>query len=134
MPETEYNAVSMCSQDYYPGDDELYIMENEILEKKYKLTTKVDSIKTVDLPTKKEAASLGVMAHNCHEAKQLNEAIHYCHAALAKDPSNFRLLQMRAEVFHGLKEEISALQDLFLIPKPYRSPEVWKLGGKMHTY
>ena len=36
-PERTYNAVELCSQDYYPGDDELYKLETEILLKKYKI-------------------------------------------------------------------------------------------------
>ena len=130
--ETGYNAVTLSSQNIYPGDDELFKMESEILSKKYKMKI-MDSKKElrVDLVKRKEAATIGVSAHNCHVTGQLQEALHYCTKALVMDETNFRLRQMRAEVYRDMGDIRKAMQDLLDIPKPYRSPEVWKMGGKV---
>jgi len=130
IPEKTYKAVELCSQDVYPGDAELLALEQEILLKKYKINVN-EFIKPAEVPLskKKEAASFGVMAHNARLDKRLEEALQCCHVALGKDPSNYRLLMMRAQVFEDLDETAHALRNLFLIPKPFRSIEVWKMGG-----
>lgn len=129
-PEVTYNAVELCSQDYYPGDDELYKLEIEILLKKYKIDAANFKKPEEVLQTKrKEAAQLGVLAYNARADGRFQESLQCCQVALQKDPSNYRLLHMRAQAFNDLGEHESALRDLFLIPKPYRFLEVWKLGG-----
>ncbi|WAR13605.1 SMYD5-like protein [Mya arenaria] len=132
IPEKKYKAVELCSQDVYPGDDELFKLETDILLKKYKIDVN-DVIKPTDvtISRRKEAASFGVMAYNAQKDKRLEEALQCCHVALGKDPTNYRLLHMRATVFEDLDETAHALRNLFMIPKPFRFIEAWKLGGKL---
>lgn len=132
LEENTYNAVELCSQDVYPGDDELFKLEIEILLKKYKIdATKMIKPEQVDLKTKKEAATIAVMAYNAREDGRLQEALECIQVALKKDRTNARMIQIRAEIFWGLGEDKKALQDLISIPKPHRVAEVWKLGGKI---
>ncbi|KAH3768787.1 hypothetical protein DPMN_170004 [Dreissena polymorpha] len=132
IPEKTYKAVELCSQDVYPGDDELYKHEVEILLKKYTIDI-ADIVKPADVPLskRKEAASFGVMAYNARSDGRLEEALQCCHVALGKDPGNYRLLHMRAMVFDDLEEPAHALKNLVMIPKPFRFVEAWKLGGKL---
>lgn len=130
IQENTYNAVHLCSQDVYPDDDELFKMESEIIEKKYRIDRNKQQMPVqVDLNKRKDAASIGVMAHNCRMSGQLQEALQCCQVAFGIDPSNYRLLHMRAEVLRDLGEDVKALQDLFSIPKAYRFADVWKMGG-----
>lgn len=131
LSENTYNAVVLCSQDVYPGDNELFKLEVEILAKKYKIDA-TKSIKPVDidLKTKKDAASIAVMAYNAHENGRLQDALECIQVALNKDETNLRMIQIRAEIFRDLGEDLKALQDVFSIPKSLRMADVWKLGGK----
>lgn len=132
IPEVTYNAVQLCSQDVYPGDNELYKFEIEILQQKYKIDpTKPVQPTQVDLKTRKDAASFAVMAYNFKKDGMLQDALQAIVVAISKDGSNFRLLQMRAEILVDMGEEIQALKDMFSIPKPCREINTWKLGGKI---
>lgn len=134
VPERTYNAVELCSQDYYPGDDEIYKLETEMLLKKYKIdVTRVVLPTEITQSKKTEAATMGVLAYNARQDGRFQESLQCCQVALQKDPSNYRLLHMKAEAFNDLGEEVSALRELVSIPKPYRFLEVWRLGGKQFS-
>lgn len=131
LAEREYNAVELCTQDIYPGDDELFKLEVEILAKKHKIdATKFIAPVQVDMKTRKDAASIAVMAYNYREDGRLQEALECIQVALRKDGTNNRMIQIRAEIFWELGEYENALRDVMSIPKPHRIAEVWKLGGK----
>ena len=72
---------------------------------------------------------MGVLAYNARQDGRHQEALQCCQVALQKDPSNYVLLQMRAQAFYDLGEEVNALKDLVIIPKTSRLLDVWKLGG-----
>jgi tetratricopeptide (TPR) repeat protein len=131
LAEREYNAVELCSQDVYPGDNELFKLEVEILLKKHKIdATKYIAPAQIDMKTRKDAASIAVMAYNSREDGRLQEALECIQVAIRKDGTNARMIQIRAEIFWELGEHVNALRDLMSIPKPHRIAEVWKLGGK----
>lgn len=131
IPEKSYNAVQLCSQDVYPGDNELFILEVEILAKKYKIDAK-EFIKPVqvDMKTRKNAAAIAVMAYNAREDGKLQEALQSIQVALEKDGTNSGMLQIRAQILRDMGEDRKALQDVISIPKPHRVADAWKLGGK----
>ncbi|XP_045193581.2 uncharacterized protein LOC123549506 [Mercenaria mercenaria] len=132
LSERSYNAVELCSQDVYPGDDELFKLEVEILAKKHKTdATKCIAPAQVDMKTRKDAATIAVMAYNALEDGRLQEALECIQVALRKDSTNARMIQIRAEIFRDLGEDEKALQDVMSIPKPHRVADVWKLGGKI---
>lgn len=130
--EKTYKAVQLCTQDVYPGDDELFRLEVEILLKKYKIDAKkFIAPAKVDVKMRKDAATFGLMAYNAREDGRLDEALQCIQVAMGKDGTNYRVLQMRAEIFQDLGEDTKALQDYISIPKPCRSADVWKNGGKI---
>ncbi|KAL4234655.1 hypothetical protein ACF0H5_006296 [Mactra antiquata] len=132
IKEDSYNAVQLCSQDVYPGDNELYKLEIEILQRKYKIDpTKAIAPTQVDLKVRKDAASFAVMAFNFRKDGMTQEALQSIQVAVGKDGGNYRLIQMRAEIWHDLGEDINALRDVVGIPKPCREMNTWKLGGKL---
>lgn len=59
--EPTYNAVKFCSQDPYPGDKELYELEQEILDKKYKIAN-LKQVSQVANVRPEEAAKHAAMA------------------------------------------------------------------------
>lgn len=131
--ENSYNAVDMCSQDIYPGDDELFRREQEILSTKYKIVLVADQgdQNGATLASQKEANKETILAHQCHIMGKTEEALHHCDVALSKDVTNNAARYLRAQINIARKNMEIALQDLWMIPKSRRNTEVWKMGGKM---
>lgn len=127
--ETSYNALSMCSQDIYPGDDELFIYEREILKVKYDVENKQIQPMPVSGQRAKDAAREALVAHGCI-ASDLNDALRHCSCALDMDCNNAGIRQLRADIYYQRGEFIEALKDLYTIPKSKRSPSSWKIGGE----
>ncbi|KAK3603897.1 hypothetical protein CHS0354_042907 [Potamilus streckersoni] len=126
--EPDFNVVHLCSQDVYPGDEEHFLLEKEILEKKYKVDCRL-STKTVDLVKKKEAAQMLMKAHTNMLAGNAEDAIRQCTIVLDADPLNIAARQLRAQL-HQEKGNIErSVQDLWAIPKSNRTVDIWKFGG-----
>lgn len=126
--DTSYNAVKLCSQKQYPGDNELSVLENEILETKgyYELPV----IKT-GIPDPDAAIKDFVVAKQCIEAGNLYSALKYIDITLEKDPVNFSTWQTRAEILYELQNYKEAFQSCNVVIKQFRSSNVWKLGGRL---
>ena len=130
--ENSYNAVTLCSQDIYPGDDDLFRQEREILAMKYKIVLVVNqaSKKSQSLTNQKEANKEAILAHQCHMTGKSQDALYHCNMSLSKDDSNVAARYLRAQLSIENKDPRSAMQDLWLIPKLRRTADIWKMGGK----
>ncbi|KAL3860602.1 hypothetical protein ACJMK2_010701 [Sinanodonta woodiana] len=126
--EQDYNAVHFCSQDVYPEDKELFLLEKEILETKYKLENRLPSM-IVDPIKRKEAAQILMKAHKIILAGETEDAIKQCTIALDADPLNITARQLRARLNQEKGNIEQSLQDLYAIPKENRSVDIWKFGG-----
>ena len=134
MPkEDSYNAVNLCSQDIYPGDDELFRLEQEILVTKYKINLVANPVNQngVTLADQKEANKEAILGHQCHVTGKTDEALHHCNVALSKDVTNNAARYLKAQINIERKNMRRALQDLWLIPKLRRTADIWKMGGKI---
>ncbi|KAK3603900.1 hypothetical protein CHS0354_042911 [Potamilus streckersoni] len=126
--EQDYNAVHLCSQEVYPGDQELFLLEKEILEKKYKVDSCLHST-IVDPIKKKEAAKSLMNAHTNMLAGNTDAAIRQCTIALDADPLNIAARQLRAQLDQEKGNIEKSVQDVMAIPKTNRSVDIWKFGG-----
>ncbi|KAL5022558.1 hypothetical protein ScPMuIL_001713 [Solemya velum] len=126
--EKSYNALSMCSQDIYPGDDQLFLYEREILKVKYDVENKQIQMLPVSGQRAKDAAREALVAHGCI-ASDLNDALRHCSCAIDIDGNNPGIRQLRADIYYQRGEFIEALKDLYTIQKSKRSPSSWKIGG-----
>lgn len=132
--EQGYDAVNFCGQEYYPGDDELLKKDYETLERKY------DMEKDVREPTKdpqrtEKAGRIAVEAHKAMMSGKFAEALQFFCLAVELEPTNVVLRRLRAEALFLNQDLVSAIQDLWIIPKGQRTVDAWKLGGKLvyHT-
>ena len=126
--ENSYNAVNLCSQDIYPGDDELFRQESDIVSIKYKIVSAVNQ--TIKNQNIREANTEAMMAHQCHMTGKSQDALYHCNASLSKDKTNVAARYLRAQLYIDAKDMKGALQDLMLIPKTRRTADIWKMGGK----
>lgn len=129
--EKGYNAVDFCGQDPYPGDVDLFQMEVEILEKKFKIKTESFDQKPFDDVIQQKVASAAMAGHNCMLQRKWKEAQKCFTVALELDPNNHVVRRLRAEASNNMEEMTATFQDLWLIPKLKRTPDTWKLGGKI---
>ena len=130
--EDSYNAVNLCSQDIYPGDDELFRLEQEILAAKYKISNTITvNHKGITPADQKEANKEAILGHQCHVMGKIDEALHHCVVSLSKDVTNCAARYLRAQINIERKNLATALQDLWLIPKTRRNADIWKMGGKI---
>lgn len=129
IEEKSYNALQFCSQEYYPGDDELFCNERQILELKYKIETKPQILNPVEAQRAKRAAREAIVAHGLMSTNNLSDAIYHCTCAIDFDPTNVAIRQLRADMMEMNGDVTGALGDLYMIPKPKRSASVWKHGG-----
>ena len=127
--ENSYNAVNLCSQDIYPGDDELFRLEQEILAQKYKVLLAAQQ-KLATPTNQKEANKEAILAHQCFVTGKKEDALYHCNVALSKDEMNNAARYLRAQINIAAKETSSAMKDLWLIPKSRRTADIWKMGGK----
>ncbi|KAK3086638.1 hypothetical protein FSP39_021265 [Pinctada imbricata] len=129
--EKGYNALDFCSQEVYPGDDELFTNEIEILSKMYKIQAETLSPSPKDPKIMEQAANAALSGHKCMTEGKWSDAVKLFSVALDLDPSNHILRRLRAEVHFMRDDAISCLRDLWLIPKMSRMADAWKLGGKI---
>lgn len=130
--EKGYSALQLCGQDVYPGDDELLKNEYEIIEKKYKIEkpTGTGSNLEIDESTRQKAAKAAMAAHNYMLMGKYSEAIDQFTKSIDMQPGNNILIRLRAEAYFINGQAIEALKDLWSIPKPQRTVDAWKLGGR----
>ncbi|XP_064598978.1 uncharacterized protein LOC135465626 isoform X2 [Liolophura sinensis] len=128
--EKGYNAVKFCSQDPYPGDDALLVMEQEILDMKHLRKAKT---LTEMAPTNKRDPKVAVneaMIGEQHRRRgDYPRALHHLGNAVVLDPANISVRYLRALAYHQHGDAPSAIADLIAIPKPARHKDVWKSGG-----
>lgn len=132
--ERDYNAVDFCTQDPYPGDVDLFKLEVEILEKKYKIKTETFPQKPFDNLVQQQVANATLAGHNCMQAGKWKEAQKCFTMALQQDPNNYVVRRLRADASNNLDEITATFQDLWLIPKMKRTQDTWKLGGWCYMY
>ena len=130
LEEKGYKAVDLCGQDIYPGDDELYKLELDILAKKYKIEAEPLRPTPTDTKILDQVANASLSGHKCMMEGKWSEALNLFTVALNLDPSNHILRRLRAEVFFMKDDAIGCLRDLWLVPKVNRMADAWLLGGK----
>ncbi|XP_071092419.1 uncharacterized protein [Haliotis cracherodii] len=131
VEEPTYSAVKFCTQDPYPGDKELYQMEQEILNKKHKISNNQEIAPPVPNTKPEDAAKHAAMAIRYRAGGNTGDALQECYRSVAIDPYNVLYRQLRAEVLLDRSQREDSLRDLFAIPPPSRSVEVWKQGGQI---
>lgn len=125
--EDDYNALKLCSQDPYPGDEELLLLEAEILDKK-RLN---DVPKLTD-----EIPGVGDRDEACARARTLKEdgdsdaALVSYRTALQVDPNNPELWAEKAEILFGRGQHKEALLCCNAVVPGMRTADVWMMGGK----
>ena len=124
--ETSYEAVTFCSQDLYPGDDELISHEqNKMADRKLdELPTFTP--KTTDL----QLSTAEVMkAETAKTSGNLQDVLKYLTMALEYNMGETSLLRKRAEVLKQLGDLIEAFRTCNVIDNKKRSKSDWILGG-----
>lgn len=129
LEEKSYNALQFSSQEYYPGDDELFSNERQILELKYKIATKPQNLNPVEAQRAKKAAREAIVAHGLMSTNTLSDALYHCTCAVDLDPTNTAIRQLRAEMLEMNGDVTGSLRDLHMIPKTQRTSSTWNRGG-----
>jgi tetratricopeptide (TPR) repeat protein len=126
-----YNAVELCSQSPYPGDDELLNLEKEILDKRHEIR-EVSRMpkKEIENDLRQRAVQAAMAGHKCMMAGKFSDALESFTYAVNIETDNIILRRLRAEVYFINQDPISAMKDLMHIQKPERTADAWKLGGK----
>ncbi|GAB1600558.1 uncharacterized protein LOC106876117 [Argonauta hians] len=123
-----YNAVNLCTQEAYPGDDELAENERQIIEAKR--LNKLPSIYS-GMPDPEEAHKFLLLARKEIKAGNLLSALKSYDVSLSRDPLNFDSWCEKSMVLHQLERNGEAYQCISAIPSECRSSDNWKLGGKI---
>ena len=125
------DAVSLCSQSAYPGDDELEALETDIMVK-----WKLDQAPQLDYSPsgqdsqgdRPEAAVK--LAESCPAQGAKGDALAPCDSAVRTDALNAALWLQRATQLDA-KGELKEAFRCCAAPRPEkRSAALWKLGGK----
>lgn len=124
------NVLKLCSQDPYPGDDQLVDLEDNIIRE----------CELKKLPEMKaRMPNLNQSIQEFEHAKQLKlagnlvSALEHLQMALEYDPANFALWAEKAEWLSETGELKKAFTNCQVIPREFRSKEVWMLGGKTNN-
>ncbi|XP_063441122.1 uncharacterized protein LOC134721815 [Mytilus trossulus] len=130
--EQGYNAVDLCTQSPYPGDDQLLNLEKEILDRRHDIR-EVSRLpkKEIDPDLRQRAAQAAMAGHKSMIAGKFPDALESFTYAVDIETDNIILRRLRAEVFFINQDPVSAMKDLMHIQKPERTADAWKLGGKL---
>lgn len=123
-----YNAVNLCSQEPYPGDDELAEYEREIIE--LKGYSKLPSV-YCGMPDPDLALKYLQLARKENRAGNLTTALKSYEVSLEKDPLNFDTWTEKAAILQKTERFGEAFQCVSAVPAECRSSDVWKLGGSI---
>lgn len=123
-----YNAVNLCSQEPYPGDDELAEYEREIIE--LKGYNKLPSV-YCGMPDPELALKYLQLARKENKAGNLTTALKSYEISLEKDPLNFDTWTEKAAILQKLERHGDAFQCVSAVPAECRSGDIWKLGGSI---
>ncbi|XP_041374011.1 uncharacterized protein LOC121387067 [Gigantopelta aegis] len=126
--ESSYDAVKLCSQEPYPGDEELERLEQEIMT-----MWKLDELPSVNPRVPNEKLSTLEMA-KAKEAKAVgnSEEILKCLTlALEFNVANLSLWRERAEFLKGQGELREAFRTCNAIQMQHRTSNDWILGGQI---
>ncbi|KAH3753747.1 hypothetical protein DPMN_188396 [Dreissena polymorpha] len=126
--EGTYDAVKMSSQEPYPGDYELEILEREIMCK-----WGLNEFPALDLtiPDTQKAMREYQNAIQLKKAGNDKHALEKLRMALRYDPADFTLRGEIASLLHEMGEHREAFQHVQCIPGDFRLPKYWKIGGKI---
>ncbi|XP_046576377.1 uncharacterized protein LOC124284339 [Haliotis rubra] len=126
--ESNYDALKMCSQERYPGDDDVERLEKEIMET-WKLFDAPNITPLVPNPELSRARLIQGLKAKAKGA--LGEALEEFTAALEHDATNFENWKGRIEVLYEQKDYREAFRTVNSFSESVRSAEVWLLGGKI---
>ncbi|XP_041374696.1 potential protein lysine methyltransferase SET5-like [Gigantopelta aegis] len=126
--ESSYNAVTLCSQDCYPGDDELMRQELKTMADR-----KLDELPTLTsrTPNLKLSTEEVLKADIEKAAGNLNGFLQSLTMALEYNMGDTSLLKERAEVLKKLGDFAEAFRTCNVIDKKKRSKNDWILGGRL---
>ena len=127
------NAVNLCSQSAYPGDEELEAMETEIMVK-WKLDQPPDvrarpSSENHHEPDAEKPDSLEQARKALVSGKQ-SDALGHIDLALERDILNAALWLQRATVLIALGDLREAFRSCSALKPANRTADIWKMGGK----
>ncbi|XP_029634436.1 uncharacterized protein LOC115209940 isoform X2 [Octopus sinensis] len=123
-----YNAVNLCTQESYPGDEELAENERQIIE--LKGYNKLPCIYS-GMPDPEQAHKYLQLARKEIKAGNLQSALKSYDVSLSRDPLNFDSWTEKAILLHQLERNGEAYQCVSAIPSECRNSDNWKLGGKI---
>ncbi|XP_069107913.1 uncharacterized protein [Argopecten irradians] len=124
---TTYDPLTLCTQDAYPGDEELVKLEQ----------VKLDKIGAVEIPeflTIPDTLKLrGLIQSVCEhkEDGEYNLAEACLMAAIREDGDNYSFYHILAEILFENKNYEKAFQICEMIPKQMRLFDTWILGSKI---
>ncbi|XP_050401463.1 uncharacterized protein LOC126818222 [Patella vulgata] len=126
--ENTYNAVDLCTQEPYPGDEELEELEREIMIK-WKLDQH-PNVKAGDCDLDKAADEL-TSAIEAKELGQLSSALNHVNMSASCSPGNMFIMEERADILFLLGEFKEGFRSCNIIPFEHRSVSLWTTGGKI---
>ncbi|XP_033728964.1 hsp70-Hsp90 organizing protein 2-like [Pecten maximus] len=126
---TTYDPLTLCTQDAYPGDEELVKLEQ----------VKLDKIGLVEIPEflsvpdtlKLRGLVQSVCKHK--EDGEYNLAESCLMAAIREDADNYSFYHIIAEILFENKKYEKAFQYCEMIPKHLRSFDTWLLGNERNV-
>ena len=132
------NAVNLCSQSAYPGDEELETMETEIMVK-WKMDQPPDvrarpssenhHEPDAEKPEAEKPDSLEQARKALVSGKQ-SDALGHIDLALERDILNAALWLQRATVLIALGDLREAFRSCSALKPANRTADIWKMGGK----
>ncbi|GAB1610491.1 uncharacterized protein LOC115221259 [Argonauta hians] len=132
--EENFSPTKFCNQDIYPGDEILLKNEKEILAINYKIVSEAPEMdedpRLLYIPAHmKNPAKLAIQGQTCQMQGQLDQAMQCLDFAILLDKTNHNYRLLKARLCFQMGKNLETLQQLWLIPKPLRNHEIWKLGG-----
>ncbi|XP_060069870.1 uncharacterized protein LOC132549911 [Ylistrum balloti] len=124
---TTYDPLTLCTQDAYPGDDELVKMEQLRLDK----IGSVDIPEFLNVPDTLKLRGLIQSVCKHKEDGEFNLAESCLMAAIREDADNYSLYHILAEILYQNGNFEKAFQFCEMIPKQQRSYDTWILGSQI---
>lgn len=123
------DAVNLCSQSAYPGDDELEALEADIMVK-WKLDQPPDGVAARPSQNREEAKENLELARKALAGGKHCDALGYIDLALERDILNAALWLQRATVLIALGDLRDAFRSCGALRPANRSADIWKMGGE----
>ncbi|XP_060601821.1 uncharacterized protein LOC132755020 isoform X1 [Ruditapes philippinarum] len=128
IEEKTYDAVKMSSQDSYPGDSELEVLEKEIMQKWG--MTEFPPFEVFMQDPKMAVKEYGA-ALQLRKAGNDDQALQKMKEAMKYDAANFTLRGEIASLLYEMGRYKEAYQHCQCIPGDFRPVQHWKLGGQI---